>query len=75
MFGVYHRLLGPDPTAWLIVENLGSFTELTRPDIIGHTLGEQANVVPQELVGVVTLIGRAVLRYDAEASYSGIPSR
>jgi hypothetical protein len=29
VFGVYHRLLGPDPTAWLIVENLGSFTELT----------------------------------------------
>jgi hypothetical protein len=75
VFGVYHRLLGPDPTSWLIVENLGSFTELTRPDIIGHTFGEQADVVPQELAGVVTSIGRAVLRYDTQLSYSGIPSR
>ena len=75
VFGVYHRLLGPDPTSWLIVENIGSFTELTRPDIIGHTLGEQADVVPEALAGVVTSIGRAVLRYDTELSYSGIPSR
>ena len=75
VFGVYHRLLGPDPTSWLIVENLGSFTELTRPDIIGHTLGEQADVVPPELAGVVTSIRRVVLRYDTELSYSGIPSR
>jgi hypothetical protein len=75
VFGVYHRLLGPDPTSWLIVENLGSFTELTRADIIGHTLGDQADVVPQELAGVVTSVGRVVLRYDTGLSYSRIPSR
>ncbi len=75
VFGVYHRLFGPEPTSWLIVENHASFIELTRPGIVARAFGEQANVVGKKLAGVVTSVTRGVLRYDTELSYSGIPSR
>ncbi len=75
VFGVYHRLFGPEPTSWLIVENHASFIELTRPGIVARVFGEQSDVVGKKLAGVVTSITRVVLRYDTELSYSGIPSR
>ncbi len=75
VFGVYHRLFGPEPTSWLIVENHASFVELMQPSIVARAFGEQADTVGQKLAGVVTSVTRGVLRYDTELSYSGIPSR
>ncbi len=75
VFGVYQRLFGPGPTTWQIVENHASFTELAQPSIVTRAFGDRADVAASELAGLLVSIERAVLRYDAELSYSGIPSR
>ena len=72
--GVYERVFGPGPTAWQIVENHASFAELAQPSILTRTFGEQATTVAATLSGVVQSIERTVLRYDAELSYSSVPS-
>lgn len=75
VFGVYERLFGPGPTAWQVVENHASFTELSQPSIVARAFGDQAGVAAAELAGVLVSIERTVLRYDSELSYSGVPSR
>jgi hypothetical protein len=75
VFGVYQRLFGPGPTAWQLVENYQSFTELNETSIIGRAFGEDADAVTAELAGVVSSVERTVLRYDAELSYTSEPSR
>ena len=75
VFGVYQRLFGPGPTAWQLVENYQSFSELNETSIIGRAFGEDADAVASELAGVVSSVERTVLRYDAELSYSETASR
>lgn len=74
VFAVYERVFGPGPTTWQIVENHASFAELAQPSILERTFGEQADAVAATLGGVVQSVERTVLRYDAELSYSSIPS-
>jgi len=74
-FGVYQRMFGPGPTSWQVVENHASFTELVRPSIIVRAFGDNADSVSAELAGVVVSVERAVLRYDPELSYTGLPPR
>ena len=74
VFAVYERVFGPGPTTWQIAENHASFAELAQPSILTRTFGEQATTVAATLSGVVQSIERTVLRYDAELSYSNIPS-
>ena len=69
IFGVYQRVFGPGPTAWLIVENHASFAELKQPSILARTFGSQVNEVASTLAGVLVSIERTVVRYEAELSY------
>lgn len=73
VFGVYERVFGPAPTSWQIAENHTSFTELSQPNIIARTFGDQAEAQTAEIAGVVLSVQRTVLRYDPELSYSSIP--
>ena len=67
VFGVYERVLGPGPAAWLIVENYASFAELELPSLVAR-----AGVTTSPVFGMISSIERIVLRYDPELSYSGI---
>ena len=74
IFGVYQRIFGPGPTAWLIAENHASFAELEQPSILARTFGTQVDQMASRLAGVLVSIERTVLRYEAELSYSGPPA-
>lgn len=74
VFGVYERVFGPGPAAWLIVENYSSFAQLEQPSLVARAFGEEAGALTAGLAGVLTSIERTVLRYDAELSYSAIPA-
>lgn len=63
-------VFGPGPTVWQIVENHSSYVALEQPSILERTFGDQAAAVAARLSGIVTIIERTVLRYDAELSYS-----
>ena len=75
IFGVYERIFGPGPAAWQVAENHSSFTDLSQPGIIARAFGDQADAATAEIAGVVVSVERTVLRYDAELSYSSVPSR
>ena len=74
VFGVYERVFGPGPSSWLIVENYSSFAQLEQPSLVARAFGEEAGALTASLAGVLNSIERTVLRYDAELSYSAIPS-
>ena len=70
VYGVYQRVYGPGPTAWLIVENLRSFSELDRQSPITRAFGaEGAGKILAQLAGMVTSIDRSVLELHSELSY------
>ena len=73
VFGVYERVFGPGPAAWLIVENYSSFAQLEQPSLLVRAFGDEADAANARVAGIVTSIERTVLRYDAELSYSAIP--
>lgn len=69
-FGVYQRVYGRH-TAWLLVENIASLSELSRPGGLFRAFGqESADKLISRLTGIVTQVERKVLRYDPELSFS-----
>lgn len=74
VFAVYERVFGPGPASWLIVENYSSFAQLEQPSLVARAFGEDVGAATAQVAGVVTSIERTVLKYDAELSYSAIPS-
>ena len=74
VFAVYERVFGPGPASWLVVENYSSFGQLEQPSLVARAFGEDVDSASAQVAGVITSIERTVLRYDAELSYSAIPS-
>ena len=74
VFGVYQRVYGAQ-TAWLLVENLESLSELGRPTAVFRAFGQEGgDRVASRLTGIVSSVERRVLRYDPELSFS-VPGR
>jgi hypothetical protein len=71
IFGIYHRQFGPGPVVWQIVENLRSYSELSRGGILRAFGDADAARALDELTGVITSVERTVLEYDVELSYRG----
>jgi hypothetical protein len=71
IFGIYHRQFGPGPVVWQIVENLRSYSELSRGGILRAFGDADAARALEELTGVITGVERTVLEYDVELSYRG----
>lgn len=71
VFGVYQRIYG-QPAAWLLVQNLDSLRELTRPpSVLVPEFGQEgAERAAGRLSGVLTSIERKVFRFDPELSFS-----
>ena len=72
IFGIYHRQFGPGPVVWQIVENLGSYAELSQGGILRAFGDADAARALDELTGVVTSVERTVLEYDVTLSYRGV---
>ena len=72
IFGIYHRQFGPGPVVWQIVENLRSYSELTRGGILRAFGDADAARALDELTGVVLSVERSVLEYDVSLSYRGV---
>ncbi len=72
-YGVYQRVYGP--TAWLLVQNLDSLSQLAHPTPgLFRAYGqEEADRRLGQLSGVVTSVDREVLRFDPELSFSAPP--
>jgi hypothetical protein len=70
VYGVYQRVYGP--TAWLLVQNLDSLSQLGQPTSgLFRAFGRaEADRRLEQLSGVVTSVDREVLRFDPELSYS-----
>ena len=74
VFGVYQRVYGAQ-TAWLLVENLESLSELARPTAFFRAFGQEGGAdVASRLIGIVSSVERRVLRFDPELSFS-VPGR
>jgi hypothetical protein len=70
VFGVYQRVYG-QPTAWLLVQNIDSLEELTRPSGWNRAFGPEAAAELYEgLIGIVNGVERKVYRFDPELSFS-----
>jgi hypothetical protein len=71
IFGIYHRQFGPGPVIWQIVENLRSYSELSRGGILRAFGDADSARALEELTGVITSVERSVLEYDVSLSYRG----
>ena len=74
IFGVYERVFGPGPSAWLIVENYESFGHLEQPSLLVRAFGTEAGILATSMADVISSLERTVWRFDAELSYSANPS-
>lgn len=69
IFGVYHRQFGPGPMVWQVVENLRSYSELSRGGILRAFGDEETERVLADLAGAIIEVERTVLEYDMSLSY------
>ena len=69
-FGIYQRVYG-QPTAWILVQNFETLSELGRPGGLFRAYGEEgAERVFARLAGVVRSVERKVFRFDPELSFA-----